>query len=344
MAGDAERRLILVVGVGRSGTSLLAGMLGQLGFHIPQPEVKADDTNPRGFGEPRWVVDFHHRLMRRRRVTVNDSRPEAWASTYAAGGEKAVRDELTAWLAGEFDGPRRVVVVKDPRTVWFLPLWAQCAEAVGAATVSVTMLRHPAEIIASAKRSYGDWQSDASRASAWINVILETERATRDSSRAFMRYDDLLAEWPEQIRRLGPLTGSELLAQADRERLPEVDRFVDPTLHRNRVRWDAHAVPERVRVLADGVWEALQPLASGDGDAATLSALDALHSEYLELYAEAEAIAQSSITAVKRRAPAAAKAPPAPPPLRVRLARRVPARYRRRLRGAVRSLRPRRSR
>ena len=38
-----------------------AGILGQLGFHIPQPEVQADDTNPRGFGEPRWVVDFHSR-------------------------------------------------------------------------------------------------------------------------------------------------------------------------------------------------------------------------------------------------------------------------------------------
>ena len=44
-------------------------MLGQLGFHIPQPEVKADDTNPRGFGEPRWVVDFHTRLLRELRVT-----------------------------------------------------------------------------------------------------------------------------------------------------------------------------------------------------------------------------------------------------------------------------------
>ena len=31
-----------------------------MGFHLPQPEVKANDTNPRGFGEPRWVVDFHH--------------------------------------------------------------------------------------------------------------------------------------------------------------------------------------------------------------------------------------------------------------------------------------------
>ena len=71
---------MLVVGVGRSGTSLLTGILGQLGLHIPTPEVKADETNPRGFGEPRWVVDFHSRLLRAERVTVNDARPAAFGS------------------------------------------------------------------------------------------------------------------------------------------------------------------------------------------------------------------------------------------------------------------------
>ena len=72
------KHLVLVVGVGRSGTSLVSGILGQLGFHIPQPEVQADDTNPRGFGEPKWVVDFHTRLLRARGITVNDSRPGAF--------------------------------------------------------------------------------------------------------------------------------------------------------------------------------------------------------------------------------------------------------------------------
>ena len=177
-AGHSGRQLLLVVGVGRSGTSLMAGMLGQMGFHLPQPEVQANDTNPRGFGEPRWVVDFHHKLMRKRRVTVNDSRPAAWEKTYDAGQRPKVREELRAWLKGELDHGRDVVV-KDPRTVWFLPLWTECASELGARTATVTMLRHPAEVIASAKRSYGDWQSDASRTSAWVNVILETERVTR---------------------------------------------------------------------------------------------------------------------------------------------------------------------
>jgi hypothetical protein len=345
MSSPEVRPLVLVVGVGRSGTSLLAGMLGQIGFHIPQPEVQADDTNPRGFGEPRWVVDFHTRLLRPRRVTVNDARPAAWQSTGAAADDPQVLGELSGWLAGELGGSA-AVVVKDPRTVWFLPLWMRCAAGLGAPTSFVTMLRHPAEILASARRSYGTWQTDASRAAAWLNVMLETEHATRDAPRAFIRYEDLLADWDRELRRAGELLGNPQLAAVDRARLPEVDRFVDPTLHRNRVRWDELDVPARVRDMAEDVWRELQPLAgTGADEAPVRAALDAARAAYAELYAEAEAISQSSVTAVKpRRAkPAAPAAAPqrAPASLRVRLARRVPAPYRRRLRRVLRTLAPR---
>src|SRR5262245_1295555 len=53
------RRLMLVVGSGRSGTSLFTGVMQRLGFYVPEPEVVADETNPTGFGEPQWVVDLH---------------------------------------------------------------------------------------------------------------------------------------------------------------------------------------------------------------------------------------------------------------------------------------------
>ena len=334
-----QRRLVLVVGVGRSGTSLLAGVLGQLGLHIPVPEVMANDSNPRGFGEPRWAVDFHTRLLRRTRVTVNDSRPVAWEATGKLAADDALRAELGAWLREQFTHAPRVVV-KDPRTVWFLPLWRACADELGLETSFVTMLREPAEIVASAKKSYGDWQTDASRASAWVNMTLETERSTRGTRRAFVRYEDLMADWEREIRRVGELTGDPQLAAVTREGFPSVDEFVDPTLHRNRVDWASHDVPASVRELADDVWEQVQGLArpGGDDDGAYVR-LDVAHAAYAALYGEAEAIAQSSVTAAKRgRGKGAGKSGP-PPTLRVKLLRRIPAKHRRRLRSALQSLR-----
>lgn len=342
MSGAAGRQLVLVVGVGRSGTSLLSSMLGQLGYHLPQPEVQADETNPRGFGEPRWVVDLHTRLLRERRVTVNDARPAAWESTGGTSGDAAVRRELGDWLGGQLR-VADAVVIKDPRTVWFLPLWMRCAAELGVSTSFVTMLRHPAEIVASARKSYGTGQTEASRAAAWLNVMLQTEHATRGTPRAFVRYEDLLADWVPEVRRVGSQLDAPALAGVDRDAHADIDRLVDPTLHRSRVGWDDLEVPARVRDLAEDVWRQVQGLVQPDANAAAEgAALDAARAAYVALYAEAEAIAQSSVTAARRRRPpatASREPEPARASLRVRVARRLPARYRRRLRSAVSALR-----
>jgi hypothetical protein len=304
----------------------MTGILGQVGFHIPQPEINADETNPRGFGEPAWVVGFHQRVMRRLRVTVFDARPRAWEITDAAARDDGLRVELRAWLKEEL-AQADAVVVKDPRIGWFLPLWTGCAHDVGAPSSFVCMMRHPAEILASARKWYGDWQTDASRAAAWLNVMLETERKTREMPRAFVRYEDLLGDWERELRRAGATLGDPLLMGMERSRFPQVDEFVDPTLHRQRRGWEGLAVPDRVRDMAERVWGELQPLADDGGDTADLrAALDSSHHEYDGLYRDAEAIAQSSVTAVKPRK----KAPP--PTLRVRVARRIPPGARKRLR------------
>jgi hypothetical protein len=340
------KQLVLVVGVGRSGTSLLTGILGQLGFHVPQPEVKADDTNPRGFSEPRWAVDFHTKLLQARRVTVNDSRPAAWEQTGTAAEDPAVVAELRDWLSNELDAAP-AVVVKDPRTGWFLPLWTHCSTELGVEPRFITMLRHPAEILASATKSYGTWQTPASRVAAWINITLETERATRGRQRAFLRYEDLMSDWRRETGRIGELLDLPALSSPEPGQAAAVDQFVDPGLHRNRVGWEEFDVPARVRDMAEDVWQRLQPLADPGGDSAALHAdLDAGRADFAALYKEAEDIAQSSVTAAKpRRKPKPAQkpkpgpGPKAPPTLRVRVARRLPQPVRRRLQGAVRSLR-----
>ncbi len=250
-----------------------------------------------------------------------------------------MRDTLRDWLAGQL-GEADAVVVKDPRTVWFLPLWMRCAADLGVTPSFVTMLRHPAETLTSARTSYGTWQSEASRAAAWLNVTLETERATRGTQRAFVRYDDLLTDWRGQATRLGELLDLPLLRTIDPARAARVDEFVDPTLHRNRVRWDDLDVPERVRELAEDVWRQVQPLAEPGGDApAAHAGLDGARTAFKQLYQEAEDIAQSSVTAARRRgrrgAAGGGGSKRAPTSLRVRVARRLPLRLRQGLRRAL---------
>jgi hypothetical protein len=174
------------------------------------------------------------------------------------------------------------------------------------------MLRHPAEILASASKSYGDWQSDASRAAAWLNVMLETERLTRGTSRVYVRYEDLLQDWKGEMARVGATLDLPLLTDIAPERAAAVDGFVDPSLRRARAGWEELEVPASVCDLCERVW-ALFVAGPDEGRAE----LDAAHEAYRTLYREAEAISQPSVTAVRPRK----KAPP--PTLRAKVVRRL---------------------
>ena len=92
-----------MVGSGRSGTSTMSGALQTLGMHVPQPEVVADETNPKGFGEPQWVVDLHTELLQRCNVAVSDARPAAWFEAGKLANIERLRTRLHTWLEEQFD-------------------------------------------------------------------------------------------------------------------------------------------------------------------------------------------------------------------------------------------------
>jgi hypothetical protein len=324
VAGSSQRVLVLVAGSGRSGTSLCSGILQRLGFHVPQPEVPADPTNPRGFAESQWVVDFHTRLLKASCVQVSDARPAAWALTARVGLDDAVRTELRTWLAGQF-AASDALIVKDPRLSWFLPLWRSCAHELGADPRFLTMLRHPAAVIDSKQRWYGDWQGDVARAAGWVQQTLYTERATRESPRVFVHYEDLLEDWTKAIARIGETLDLAVVRDAPATAMRDVHGFVDKSLSRSRADWEGMKLPAGLRAQADEVWALVSALAD-EPDADVADRLDAARAAYVDLYAEAEAIAQSSIAAAgKTRAQPPATRVPAPA---LRMVRRVPRRYR----------------
>ena len=294
-----NRHLVLVVGAGRSGTSVTAGIFGRLGFHVPQPEVQANFTNPRGFGEPRWVVDFHAELMRQQHIELFDARPEAWIAALQASSSTDAAQQLRAWLSAQFASHDRVVV-KDPRTVWFLPLWQQCGRELGLHTHYVTTLRHPTEVLRSIRTTAGAEQTEASRAAWWVATMLNTEHATRGCSRAFLLYDDLLADWRGQLEHVERAAGVPLTSCADAAALMAVDELVDPSLRRSDSGWGDVDVPASVQQLAEDVWRRMTSLTRNDADEALRDALDELRAAYERLYREAASIADSTVLHAKR--------------------------------------------
>ena len=309
-----SRHLLLVAGSGRSGTSLFAGIVEKLGFHVPEPQVAVDESNPRGFSEPRWVVNTHTALLRQANVHASDARPSAWADTAKISFDEKVIAEVHGWLQDQFSRHDQVVI-KDPRLLWFLPLWRQVGEDLGAGIHMVTMLRHPAEVV----RSKMNWYSnmplvDANRVAGWANTMLFTERATRDHRRAFVRFEDLLEDWTQPIARISAQFEIPTLVDAPARNQAWAANLVDPTLRRSKASWEDLDVPKELLRLSERVWEDLLSLieTGADDGGAALARLDGHREEYVSFYNHAEHVVQSTVLAAARQKSVGQKSARAP--------------------------------
>lgn len=313
-------RIVIVAGPGRSGTSSFAGTLERLGLHVPEPAIKPNPTNPSGFYEPRWVVDFHNRLLERAAVRTLDISPDARIRAERVGAKAGVRAKLRSWLGDVLENQSRQLIIKDPRTTWFSQLWVETAREFDIEPGFVTMLRHPAEVSSSRQASYGKDRADEDRRAddivrigGWINVALDAERCSRGAARSFVRYTDLVADWRATLTGVGSALDLSYEPGLDVEPHP-VDEFIDPSLRRIRVDWDDVDVPTHLRDIGERAWEALSRLTGDGADSAKgLAAVDEVRAEYAALQADALALSRHAVWRTRidarRRAEREAKEP-----------------------------------
>lgn len=298
----APVNVVVVTGSGRSGTSSVAGALKRLGFHIPQPEVEADDRNPLGYYEPLWIADFHKTFLNSIPVRTIDTRPDAGDIAMAAVTPER-EAELRSWLVDELAGhaPGDVVVVKETRAYWVMPLWARVVADAGASMSSLTMLRHPTQVVRSRDSAYLTGETDAFRrqrettnVAAWMNSVFATERATRGNRRAFVPYFDLLGDWRAALSRACGQLG---VAPGDLTAPHPIDDFIKPSLNRSGDAWDGLKVPDWLVEMAERTWSTTNVLVASPGDEDAVAALDDLSAQYVDLYEASAAIAADEVAA-----------------------------------------------
>ena len=274
----------------------MAGTLKRLGLHVPQPEVEADEKNPRGYYEPLWVTEFHKRVLNPVPVRTIDTRPTALDVAAAAVADGSAESELREWLADQLDAPQ--VLIKDPRAFWILPVWTKVAADLGADIVTLTMLRHPTEVVRSRDTAYLTEQSpqfrrqrETANVAAWVNAAHLTELATRDVPRAFVAYHDLLADWRSAIGRAGSQLGVDLDVEGGGG---SVDDFIDARLNRSAISWDDLAVPPVLQDLGDRAWTAMSTLIEDPSDRNAIEELGRQRETYTEMFEWSEAIAMNA--------------------------------------------------
>lgn len=266
-------RVILVLGMHRSGTSVLTRIISLLGADLGKGLIPAvSDDNETGYWEDAEIIALNDQLLTLLQTDWRDPRPlpDSWWE----------REEFQLWktIAAEMlvrnFGTSQLFVIKDPRLCRLAPFWISVIDALHYHASFVVMVRDPLEVMASLRkrdslsawRSLPDWQANL----LWLQHVLDAEHATRNFPRIFVTYDHLLKDWRTVVARISqglnlhwPVPVAEAVAV--------IDHFINPQLrhHRHELKhhengddydWTTAAYLEILKSIDQGISDPQQAL------------------------------------------------------------------------------------
>ena len=241
------RRMLLVLGMHRSGTSALAGLLGKAGFIVPANPDIVDPNNPTGFWEPIQIRRVHDDLIAACNSSWED--PLLPVLRWLPERIEPAIDLLWGALAEDFpDIPAdAVAVVKDPRQCQLMPLWNELLKRRALAVQVLLLLRRPEAVAASLSRR--DQLPQDRALLLWLSHTLEAELHSRGQPRLVLSYEALLRDPAAVLSACQKLAG-----------LPE--QPLSPELQAQWIRPELNHAAKPLQEAADGDVQELQVLAT----------------------------------------------------------------------------------
>ena len=188
-------KAIVVVGMHRSGTSAISGLLDELGVFMgenlygPQKGV-----NEKGFFENIKVVKLNDKLF--------DALYQSWDDPFAYNFEGAYSNsyepfeaKTTSLLEREYGG-HELWGMKDPRTSLHLPFWHKQISQQNIEPCYLMMLRNPLEVVTSLKKRNGF--STNKGLILWCNYTLSTYLFCHEKKFIVVDFNQLISA-PEKV-------------------------------------------------------------------------------------------------------------------------------------------------
>lgn len=189
------QNVICVVGMHRSGTSMVTHLLHHSGLHLGPPDriLGPHESNPKGHFENLDFIDVNADLLNHFGGSW-DAPPlleEGWEEDPSLG---PILDKAETLLKAFAEEP--VWGWKDPRTTLFLPFWKSLLPDMRL----VVCIRNPIEVAKSLEARNGmDIQKGLS---LWEHYMSEAMRHTEDSNRILVFYDDFFRRPDREISNI----------------------------------------------------------------------------------------------------------------------------------------------
>jgi glycosyltransferase involved in cell wall biosynthesis len=226
-AVQANPTVVCVLGMHRSGTSLLSRIINLLGYDLGPKEhlMIPTESNPKGFWENQLITNLDDEILATFGGTWDKppSFPDGWEISPQLDN---LRENARAIIDTDFGKTPRWSW-KDPRACLTLPFW----QGVMPPMRYVITLRNPMDVAQSlAKR---DGFAVEKGVDLWLAHVHAALAQTAGQPRALFFYDDFLEDWESELERLSSFVGSKH-EHLENNCRAEVRSFVDEELRHHR--------------------------------------------------------------------------------------------------------------
>jgi len=276
-----NKRIIVVLGMHRSGTSALTRSLATFGIGLGERLNPGNFANPKGYWEDEDIMAINEAILQRLGTSYHGlgliAPPSLLTDAFADLRQRAA-DVLRANFANT-----PIWGFKDPRTPRLLPFWQAVFDELGLRTDYVISVRNPLSVAQSLLKR--DQFAPVKSHYLWLEHLLGALAATRNARRIVVDYDRLLTEPEAQTLRIG--RALDLPAPSADELQAYATEFLDPGLRHTQYSIDDLRADEDVPEPVVKLYALLQELAVRDGavadDADVQEALDAIRAAWDKL-------------------------------------------------------------
>ncbi|MGD9969666.1 MAG: hypothetical protein AB7S65_04365, partial [Sulfuricurvum sp.] len=216
-----------VLGMHRSGTSALSGILKSLGLECGTELMQADQDNPKGYFENMFMYRLNEKILQDSNSSWDDCNFNI--ASIDENNKAAYIEEAKSILESEFKYSNKFLL-KDPRLCLLFPVWEYACRELGIQIKIVLPYRNPFEIAKSLKKR--NKFSIEKSLLLWANYFYSGEYYSRQYERIFIDFDSLVRVTDQQITRISDFLG---IAQSNQENISE---FIESDLKHNNISYD----------------------------------------------------------------------------------------------------------
>lgn len=270
---DSRQRAVLVLGAGRSGTSVVARAVQAVGVDLGDDFKPPSPKNPTGFFEDAALLKLSKSLRHALGLRPDSLRlldETVWNSPAVA----PCYAEFASTINDRFGGSP-VWGFKYAQTMRLLPFWQRLFERMDISPNYVLAIRNPLSVASSRTKLDPQRGQHGHSDLEWlVNVVPYFDRL-RGATLAVVDYDRLMQDPEAQLERLATRLQLPLNQQTRHNIHAFTNTFLKPSLQHTRFSIDDLKAAETINILVRDAYCWLDRLATDDIDPTTAELWDA---------------------------------------------------------------------